>query len=502
MVLNARTKAPLAKAQVRLMRLDGPAPASASTTSDASGRFKLNAVQPGEYRALASRNGFVRQVFGSGKIPTSLTLAPKQTLTDLTLELSPAAVIAGRVVNEDGEPLAGVHLQPFRYVSSQGSPQLMPTGRPASTDDQGAYRLFDLDAGRYYISAAYSGKAGPAGESAALAFYPGVADPGQAAPIQLRAGEERSGVDFRLAPAHGIRVRGRLAPPPERPQEVTIALAPFGGGAAASFASGPCPPARIDAGGAFEFRGVMPGSYMLTAAWSRGGNPFRGRLPVWASTEDIDGLELPLRPGVELKGRVRFASGAHAGLDLAKLKFTLTPVQGTAGFGGSIGFPLDAEGAFTLRDVIEGDYRVMIDPPAEGAYIQTVTYGGADATGKPLSVGEARGALEVVLGMAGGRVDGAVTDGGKPVAGALVVAVPESGREDLVKAGQSGQDGRYIVRGLAPGEYTLYAFDDVPELSGADSDGMKAYRDKGQKITVEGNSQATAGLALIHTQDE
>ncbi len=95
------------------MRLAFPRPAAApnATATDASGRFKLNGVQPGEYRALASRGGFVRQLFGSGKIPASLTLAPKQALTNLTLELAPAAVIAGRVVDQDGEPMAAEDFQ-------------------------------------------------------------------------------------------------------------------------------------------------------------------------------------------------------------------------------------------------------------------------------------------------------------------------------------------------------------------------------------------------------
>ncbi len=506
-VLSVRTRAAVAKAQVRLMPLGGVAAASTATTTDAAGRFKLNGVPPGEYRALASRSGFVRQIFGSGNAPPDLTLATGQTLTGLVLELSPAAVIAGRVVDEDGEPLANVQLQPFRSVNSQGSRQLVPSGRSASTDDQGAYRLFDLDSGRYYVSAAYSartgwiGGAGPAGaadEAVALAFYPGVVDPGQAAPIQLHAGEERRGVDFRLAPAHGIRVRGRLAPALERPQEVVLSLAPLGGGVAAMLASGPRPPAHIDSTGAFEFRGVTPGSYILSAVLNRDGNPLRGRILVDAASDNIDGIELALRPAVEVKGRVRFDGDSHPNLDLAKLTVNLTSVQAPVGL---VASP-DAEGAFALSRVAEGDYRVKIVPPGEDAYVKTVNYGGVDAAGKPLSVGDAPGTLEVILSAAGGRVDGVVTDGDKPIAGALVIAVPESGREDLTKAARTGQNGRYSVRGLAPGDYTVYAFDDVPEVSNADSDGVKAYRDKGKKITVEEKSQATADLALIHTQDE
>jgi hypothetical protein len=510
-VLNARTKAPLAKAQVRLIRLDGPAATQNATTTDASGRFKLNGVQPGEYRALASRGGFVRQVFGSGKIPTSLTLAPKQTLTGLTLELSPGAVIAGRVVDEDGEPLANVQIQPFRSVNSQGSRQLLPAGRSASTDDQGGYRLFDLDSGRYYVSAVYSARAVPAGgaipagaadEGVALAFYPGAVDPNQAVPIQLHAGEERRGVDFRLAPPHGIHIRGRLAPPLEQPQDAVLTLAPLDGGVAAMFASGPRPPVRIDASGAFEFRGVTAGSYLLMATWNRDGNPLRGRLLVEAASNDIDGLELALKPAVELRGRVRLDGDSHPNLDLTKLTVTLTPVQAIFGPSGPRNSALDAGGFFRFPNVFEGDYLVRIGAPGDDTYLRAVNYGGADASGKPLTVGEAPGTLELVLGVDGGQVQGTVTDGDKPVADALVTAVPESGQEDLVKAGRTGPSGRFSLHGLAPGDYTIYAFDDVPEESGADPDGVKAYRDKGKKITVEEKGRATADLALIHTQGE
>ena len=533
-VLNARTKAPLAKATVRLIGMGAPAARQNAASTDVSGKFKLEGVQPGEYRALASRSGFVRQVFGSGKGPASLTLAPQQTLTGLTLELSPGAVIAGHVVDQDGEPLANVQIQPFRYVNSQGSRELVPSGRSASTDDRGAYRLFDLDSGRYLVSAAYTndrgayplfdpdsgryligaassaravsaGGANPAGapnEGAALAFYPGVVDPSQAAPIQLHAGEERGDVDFRIAPTHGIRVRGRLTPAPERPQEVIVAMAPLGGGVAGMFASGPRPPARIDSSGAFEFRGVTPGSYLLTATWNRDGNALRGRLPVEAASSDIDGLDLPLKPAVEVKGRVRFDGDSHPDMDLKKMTVTLMPAQPVSGTSGPRRTEPDAGGSFRFASVFEGDYLLRIGAPNEDAYVKSVTYGGADASGKPLSLGGAPGTLELVLAVDGGEVQGTVTDGDKPAAGALVAAEPESGREDLARAGRSDSSGRFTIRGLAPGDYTIYAFDDPPEGSGADPDGAKAYRDKGKKITVQERTRTSVDLALIHTQDE
>jgi len=509
-VLNARTRAPLSKAQVRLLKLDGPATGPGSATTDASGRFKLSGVAPGQYRALASRSGFVRQVFGSGGAFPSLTLVPGQALAGLTLELSPAAVIAGRVVDEDGEPLANVRLQAFRCLSSQGSRQFLPVGRSVSTDDQGGYRLFDLDHGRYFVSAAYSPPPGstagapsadPAEVGVTLAFYPGTADPAQAIPIQLRAGDERRGVDFRLASPHIVRVRGRLVPAAERPQEVVLALAPLAGGAAGMFASGPQPSGHIDASGAFEFRGVTSGSYALTAVSEGNGNHPRGHLLVEAASDNIDGLELALKPAVELEGRVRFDGDSHPNIDLTKLIVTLVPVQPGFGLTSSSSAP-DAGGSFKFPGVYEGDYLVRLGNPGGDNYLKTVTYGGADANGKPLSIGDAPAPVELVLAVDGGQVQGTVTDGDKPVAGALVMAVPDSGREELARAGRTGASGRFSVRGLAPGDYTLYAFDDVPEGSGADTDGVQAYRDKGKKIAVEAKTQVTADLTPIRTLDE
>ena len=390
--------------------------------------------------------------------------------------------------------------------SSQGSRQFLPVGRSVSTDDQGGYRLFDLDRGRYYVSAAYSPppsptagvpSAGPAEVGVTLAFYPGTADPAQAIPIQLRAGDERLGVDFRLAPPHIVRVRGRLVPAPERPQEVVLALAPLAGGAAGMFASGPQPSGHIDAGGAFEFRGVTSGSYALTAV----GDRLRGHLLVEAASDNIDGLELALKPAVELKGRVRFDGDSPPNIDLTKLIVTLEPAQSGFGLMSSSSAP-DTGGSFKFPVVYAGDYLVRLGNPGEDNYLKTVAYGGADANGKPLSIGDAPAPIDLVLAAGGGQVQGVVTDSGKPAAGVLVVAVPDSGREDQVRFGRTDPSGRFSLRGLAPGDYTLCAFDDLPEGNLADPAGAKAYGDRGKKIAVTEKSQTTGDLTLIRTQDE
>jgi len=81
-------------------------------------------------------------------------------------------------------------------------------------------------------------------EGYAPVFYPGVAEPSQAGAIQLHAGEERRGVDFRLTPVRSVRVRGRVNPVPARPWEVVVFLAPRGEWGAATFSMVPSRHAR------------------------------------------------------------------------------------------------------------------------------------------------------------------------------------------------------------------------------------------------------------------
>jgi hypothetical protein len=449
-------------------------------------------------------------------------LAPGQIVDGLTVEMVPAGVISGHVLDENGEPLANVQIQQFRYVDMQGERRLMPTGRSTPTDDLGAYRIFGLDAGRYYVSAAYSetaGSTGPNGlpgpmppmagpapappdESYPAVFYPGVADPGEAPPIQLGAGEDRQGVDFRLALVRTIRVRGRITSIPSGPQEVFVMLAPRGNWGAASFSLGPRPPVRVDARGAFEIPGVAPGSYLLAAVVNHDGGPLWARLPVEAGSANIDGLELTFRPNVDLKGRAQFDGDPQPSPDLTTLTAVLIPLQATAGFAAQIRSGLDAEGSFHLRNVPPGDYRLSVGPLAGDTYLKSIKYGGADVTTKQVAIGEAPGTFEVVLSANGARVEGVVTDEGSPAASAVVTAIPDSGPAERRKVGHTDRSGRFALSGLAPGDYTIYACANAPEGLNPDPRDLNDFQSRSRKITVEEKDRATADLTLIHIPGE
>jgi len=162
-VVSAASGEPLKKAFVTLVRTASSAghPRPPSTTTDENGHFLLNDVVPGNYSLAADRNGYVRLEYASGGVNLSyfgtgtiLSLVPGQHVKDVLFRLVPAAVITGRVVDEDNEPLLGATVQALRYGYVRGQRQLVPAGEE-QTNDLGEYRIHSMAPGRYYVSAVY-----------------------------------------------------------------------------------------------------------------------------------------------------------------------------------------------------------------------------------------------------------------------------------------------------------------------------------------------------------
>lgn len=504
-VVNAKTNEPVKRAQVTLNRTGQAEPARWGALTNAAGQFELTNVDPGQYAIAASKEGFMVGARRLGDPPSMLTLAAGQTVKDLVFHLPPAAVIAGRVVDEDGDPLMHVRIQALRYAYRDGRRQLLPQ-KSAETDDQGYYRIPGLTVGRYQVSAVYSDPhlADPGFSASAPAegygpvYYPGVSDVSQAAPFQLHEGEERRAVDFRLTPVRTVRVRGRVTPAPLRPQEAVIVSLRNEGQPGAVGRQAVVSPSEK---GAFELRGVTPGSYTLLAQAHMEGAQLRAHQILEVGSSNLDGVDLALRPGVELKGRVRVEDGARPDVRLGGLTVRLMPDE-TSHFGGA-GLTTEADGSFTFKNLPEGKYRLLLQLLPQGLYLKTATCGATDILEKGLSiVGEAPAALDVVLSPNPGQVDGTVTDDDKPAIGATVALIPLSKRFDLYQQGATDQYGRFTIRGVAPGSYQLYAWDSIDYGAWQDSDFLAVYRNQAKAVTVDEKGRVTQDLPLLHAPAE
>src|ERR1700732_1582573 len=115
-VVKLADSEPLRKARVSLQSADDRTHAT-SVLTDVSGHFRFKRVDPGRYHLAVNRAGFVPQQYGQkkpGDPGALLTLRSGQEMEDLLFRLVPSAVIAGKIVDEDGEPLPEVIVSALR----------------------------------------------------------------------------------------------------------------------------------------------------------------------------------------------------------------------------------------------------------------------------------------------------------------------------------------------------------------------------------------------------
>src|SRR5437868_1194245 len=83
-----------------------------------------------------------------------LAFPPGLKLRDVQIVMTPGGVIAGRITNRDGLPMAGARVRAMKPWIQENQRQLRPV-QEVVANDLGEYRLIWLMPGRYYISATF-----------------------------------------------------------------------------------------------------------------------------------------------------------------------------------------------------------------------------------------------------------------------------------------------------------------------------------------------------------
>jgi hypothetical protein len=351
-VLTADTGRPVARARVLINAAEVPGGRGAQT--DADGTYEFTELPAGRYTVNVSKTGFVSLSYGQRRplqAGTPLQLADSQQLTGIDFRLPRGSVIAGHVMDETGDPMPGITVQVMRYQYAQGNRQLMPAGN-AQTDDQGAFRVWGLNPGDYYVSAQsrtfnFGGRGGPGfgGRGGAPTGPQPGANPGAAGGF---AGGGRGGGG---AAAGGRGARGggpdAGALAGNAPQVVTPPSAPFGGFVAADTDQVTYAPT------------FYPGVSSVEEARA---------VTVGLSAEVLDvnfGLLL-VRTG-RVSGRMTKADGTPS----TRGNLSLMPestVGGRGGFGRTLGARVQWDGSFSIANVPPGRYVIRArgddtDPP-------------------------------------------------------------------------------------------------------------------------------------------
>ena len=526
--------------------LGDPLPLDTRTaTTDQDGKFVLPDVPPGSYRLIATRaGGYIpaeygqRSATGQG-IP--LEVSSGQQLTGIQLVMMPTASISGRIYDRDGEPLGRAQVQALRSVYRNGH-RRMTIVQSVESNDRGEYRLFWLAPGSYYISARPDIPTRPEGpllnststsavritdparfgafeqasmpvvlkrtlrsgetveETHLAVYYPGVPEAQAASPITVAAGAATDGVDISvgpgIVPVHHIRGRAINGADGQALARATIMAIPR-----TMEPDLRVPIGQADSNGFFDISGALPGSYLLFASNGR----ISGTLPIEAANEDVQNVAVVAGPGFKLSGRFTIEGHSRSGLDpkIADLRvgrFTRDiDILGNAG--PSFNPPPSEDGSFILDGVSAGDLRVTIRGVPLDAYVKSIRMGNADVLDDGLHItGPPDNPLEIVIGANAGTLHGSAMNARQePAANRAIVLVPDlrlRHRSDLYKSVFTDGSGRFRITGVTPGDYKLFAFDEVEAGIWEDPDFIRNYEDRGKPVHVNDGSDEDIPLTV------
>ena len=484
-VIDSKSGDPIRKALVMLRRDPNP---STGTQTDASGAFSFRDIEPGAYTVAVEKDGWV-PARESKTVTTAVTEG--NTTPPILLKLVRTATVSGRVVDADGDPLAGVSVQ----VSPEPPRKSGPPGPWASTNDRGEYRAYNVAPGQYRVCATYSSRQGmdmrmqqplsTDGKPAPPVAFPKVCYPGstQGAVVTVESAMEMQGIDLQILPARAVRVRGRvISHVAEKPAFAMVMLQNADGAPMAGV-----PPEEIlrDADGKFELHGVLPGRYRLTVAGASlgGETKYGSSKTIEVGETDLDGVEIVVGSPRKIDGKVIVPEGRK----VPPLMVVLASREPGDHQGGGIS-QVSSNGTFSFADVGAGEYDVILGTtgPGDDLYVSAIRLGDSDALADGVR-SDIPGSLEIVLRPNGGTLKCSVTDDdGKPVPATNILLVPDPPREhQIALAGNCRTDaeGACSILGITPGDYHAYAFPQSMEIDQRDPTALKPFEKYGKAVT-------------------
>ena len=389
-------------------RSGGSAAPHERVVTDATGRFDLRQLSPGEYELFAVGD------HRASRAPSVVALEIAEQRTDVVVLVDPAADALGHVRFADGAPAVDAEL---RVVHAEHGHRLH-----ARTDENGGFALRGLLPGRYSVTIS--------GHGVATSLYG----------VQLDVPTEGDPEDMEISAVRTTTVAGRLDPPVRG--RINISPASDGMDRFVAWTKTMHVRTESDAEGRFELPDVPPGTWLLVAS-AADGSKARKKLEI--PEQGVDDLVLELEGRAMVRGRI-----VDAG-DLPIAGARLTVVARPRGAEGerNVGWATaDQNGRFVVTGLEPGEYvlrgraatRARLVAPGGAADLAVLSVEGSDEQ-----------SLSVVAVAPRARVEGRVVDGsGAPQPDAWVTLADDedSTREPVL----TDDDG-------------TFAFDGVPEAT-------------------------------------
>jgi Carboxypeptidase regulatory-like domain len=526
---------PVKKALIELIAENQSDGANYTALTGTDGSFRIENILPGRYRLFVEHTGYQEvdrhHRRTEGRV---LALTAGQELKDLVIHLQAAAVIEGRITDEDGDPMPEAQVAVLRQTFTSGRRRWEQVGAER-TNDLGEYRIANLAAGNYFVSVSpppdfrslieTAGNAAspapsntapqqPAPMSYQVTYYPNTKDRGQAAPIQLRAGDDFP-ANFSLTPGPSLTISGSVV---NLPQGCTAAITLQSKDFNLLLNS-----AEMHKDGSFEIRDVSPGAYTILATVDNAPVAMTARQPVLLGSANVEGLRLAPQPGGTVRGHLRIEGGNFSSqfrADPAQLFLQLRSDDDEDALGAFVmseGFSpvahVNADGSFEWKNVPAGNYFVEISGAGllPDWFLKYAAAGGRDALDAGFSVNGGTTTLDLIASGNGAVAEGIATarhdedQHDEPAADVTVVAVPQArfrGQSNRYRKAVTDQRGHFVLRGLSSGDYTLFAWESVDGDAYYSADFLKSYEGQGQVLHVKEGEHKSVHLNVILASEE
>jgi Carboxypeptidase regulatory-like domain len=488
-VSNSVTGAPISRALVQLV-----AASARSTLTDNQGRFHFEELPASDVTLSARKPGFFseQEVAQSGSAATPETFHLGQDTPVAALKLTPEGVIFGRM-SSDGQPVEAV---PVKLISPRirDGRKVWEQSGYATPDEDGDFRISGLLPGTYYIAAGPNASLSSLGINTQASgysevFYPGVSDIASAEPFELAAGQQVE-ADFSLKPERVFQVSGTIHvfhPVKGINLQFVNSL-----GDAGSF------PYRFDPVSGGFVSSVTAGAYTLRAQAFENGEVGVAELPLSVSS-NLSGVALALAPAASIPVLVSADFVTAQGKRMAEsempsfnMHFVSSDFQLTSADYWAISKGEGKQRKVSFENVQPGRYAAEVNPDGS-YYVESARCGGTDLLRDDLTVtAEAHlPAIEVVL-----RDDGASLDISLPATPvkATVLLVPDRAPRQV----QHGLDsGRLRFEGLAPGGYSVLAFDNTDKLEYKNPEVLSPYLGSAVHVTLGPRQNSSITLQAI-----
>lgn len=495
----------------------------ATLQTDATGHFEMKNLAPGNYTIQATREGYLAgglDQLSVNALAIAVATVTADQVSNVTISMTRGSTLSGRITDTNGNPATKINVAAFQFAYQQDGRALLREVLARQTDDHGEYRLFWLSPGDYYIGIRIPvrGAASAVTSIAHPLFLPGVVDANAATRITVTEGADLTGLSFSLKPVPpGVSVSGKVA------NSLPNVTGPRGGGppdpSARQFYLLPLDPNALTegsptgiqnrSGGArgggntdFQIFGVLPGAYDLIGLVNDDqGRLFPGRTRIDVGNQDLTGVIIPVHPGVEVKGHFTVRGDGPADISSFRLQpadgtpsFALSILNGPGGRGGrgnnvSQGTTASGPALFSYSNVPDGRYAFQVRLLKENSYVEDIREGSRSIYDSGLTIenGKAPGEIEVFINPSGETVEGTVFDATQKPAVGRVVLVPAPSRRqngNLYKFVITEEAGKFSLPGIAPGDYKLFAWEDVPVFAWQNAEFMARYEEFGTSVRV------------------